>query len=63
VFQVETKIRSYLNKKIFSFGANGPFVFGNAIPALASISALRFEDAGSIGAMKKVIFLFIYFWL
>jgi hypothetical protein len=54
VFKVETKIGSYINKKFFSFGANCPFVFGNAIPAFASISSLRCEDAGSVGAKGKL---------
>jgi hypothetical protein len=55
VFKVETKIGSYINKNFFSFGANCPFVFGTAIPALASISSLCYEDAGSIGAKGNLL--------
>jgi hypothetical protein len=62
VFQVETKIGSYINKNFFSFGANGPFVFGTAIPALAFISSLCYEDSGSIGANGRIVLLSFIFW-
>jgi hypothetical protein len=63
VFKVETKIGSYINKNFFSFGANCPFVFGIAIPALASISSLCCEDAASIGANGRIVLHSSIFWL
>jgi hypothetical protein len=50
-------------KTSLSFGANCPFLFGSAIPALAFISSLRYEDAGSIGAKGLIILLSFIIWL
>jgi hypothetical protein len=41
------------------FGANGMRIFAMAVPALRSISTLRYEDAASIGAGRGFNYLLI----
>jgi hypothetical protein len=38
-----------------------PAFFGSAIPDLPSISSLRYEDAGSVGANGKIVLIAFIF--
>ena len=50
------KVKRIYSSYIF-FGANCPFVFGDAIPAFGYISSLRCEDTASIGADGLIVLM------